>query len=241
MSLWLLLPVKPFAEAKSRLAGVLTAPARAQLMRSLFEHTLAVAHRTDLFAGIVVVSRDASVRAAVYAAANSPTNAASDSPILWVDETGGWAEEKELEEKGPEEIEAEGKEAVLNAALEQARAAAHAHGATAVLALPADLPLLTPDDLLALQAKAVASAVPGRAAVVISPSRDGGTNALYVDRAVPLPFRFGPHSFARHAAAARALGATVTVHHSPTLAFDLDSPEDLAKWQLRTQDCPQPG
>ncbi len=55
---WLLAPVKPFTEAKSRLASVLTPAERAFLMRSLLERTLALALESDLFARLLVVSRD---------------------------------------------------------------------------------------------------------------------------------------------------------------------------------------
>jgi 2-phospho-L-lactate/phosphoenolpyruvate guanylyltransferase len=55
---WLLAPVKPFAEAKSRLASVLTPAERGLLMRSLLERTLVLARESNLFARLVVVSRD---------------------------------------------------------------------------------------------------------------------------------------------------------------------------------------
>ena len=58
MNRWLLAPVKPFAEAKSRLASVLTPAERALLMRSLLERTLALARESKLFARLLVVSRD---------------------------------------------------------------------------------------------------------------------------------------------------------------------------------------
>ena len=40
MSVWAIVPVKPFAQGKSRLAGVLTDAERIALNRSLFNHTL---------------------------------------------------------------------------------------------------------------------------------------------------------------------------------------------------------
>ena len=58
MNRWLLAPVKPFAEAKSRLASVLTPAERGLLMRSLLERTLALAQESNLFARLLVVSRD---------------------------------------------------------------------------------------------------------------------------------------------------------------------------------------
>ena len=58
MSRWLLAPVKPFVEAKSRLASVLTPAERVLLMRSLLERTLTLAEQSSLFARLLVVSRD---------------------------------------------------------------------------------------------------------------------------------------------------------------------------------------
>jgi len=58
MNRWLLAPVKPFAAAKSRLAPVLTPAERGLLMRSLLERTLALAQASNLFARLLVVSRD---------------------------------------------------------------------------------------------------------------------------------------------------------------------------------------
>lgn len=53
-----LVPVKPFAEAKSRLAPVLDGPARARLCRELLARTLTVLRDCPAVAEIVVVSRD---------------------------------------------------------------------------------------------------------------------------------------------------------------------------------------
>jgi 2-phospho-L-lactate guanylyltransferase len=61
MSRWLLTPVKPLAEAKSRLAPVLDAGARAALMQRLLRRTLALAQQSRLFACLLVVSRDPQV------------------------------------------------------------------------------------------------------------------------------------------------------------------------------------
>jgi 2-phospho-L-lactate guanylyltransferase len=61
MKLWLIVPVKPFSEGKSRLAAVLPPATRAVLSRRLFQHVLREAIASDLFAGILVVSRDLTV------------------------------------------------------------------------------------------------------------------------------------------------------------------------------------
>lgn len=90
----------------------------------------------------------------------------------------------------------------------------------AALIVPADLPVLTP----ALLETSVLGAA---GEVVIARSQDGGTNLLLL-RALPGPkLCFGPESCARHRAAARAAGCTVTIVEHPVLACDLDAAEDL--------------
>lgn len=61
--LWLIVPVKPFGEGKSRLAPSLSTEERALLSRRLLERLLAAALQAGVFAGIAVISRDPAVRA----------------------------------------------------------------------------------------------------------------------------------------------------------------------------------
>jgi 2-phospho-L-lactate guanylyltransferase len=111
----------------------------------------------------------------------------------------------------------------LNQALRQATRAAVGSGASAVLVVPADLPLVTSADLADLVARAGPPPT-----VVIAPDRRGtGTNALFVSPAGLIEYDFGPSSFARHQEMALAAGARVTVCDRPGLALDLDLPEDL--------------
>lgn len=58
MNLWLIVPVKPFHEAKSRLTGALSPEERTLLSARLLEHTLLVATAAQSFSRTVVVSRD---------------------------------------------------------------------------------------------------------------------------------------------------------------------------------------
>ena len=58
MNLWLVVPVKPFDESKSRLAAILARQERAALTRSLLTRTLHVAQASGHFARLLVVSRD---------------------------------------------------------------------------------------------------------------------------------------------------------------------------------------
>lgn len=111
----------------------------------------------------------------------------------------------------------------LNRALEQGRQQALAWGADAILVLPADLPLLTADDIRGLYRLAT-----NGTGIVIAPSADGGTNALLLRPATALRFAFGLHSFAYHCALAQLAGLPCQLFQSSTLSFDLDSPTDLA-------------
>ena len=113
----------------------------------------------------------------------------------------------------------------LNQALATARTAVGA--ADAVLVVAGDLPLLTPAEVHELVASAPAA--PG---IVIAPdASELGTNLLLLRPAGVLPFAFGPGSFRRHLAAARAAGVAVAVHRSPGTAFDLDTPAQLDELQ----------
>src|SRR5512139_3361646 len=56
-----IIPVKPLARAKSRLARALKAPTRAALVRSIFSRTLDVIAQVDRIDGVIVVSRDLTI------------------------------------------------------------------------------------------------------------------------------------------------------------------------------------
>jgi 2-phospho-L-lactate guanylyltransferase len=114
----------------------------------------------------------------------------------------------------------------LNEGLEQARDGALADRIELLVVLHGDLPNLAVDDVQALVA-----AVPGPPGVAIAPDRAGsGTNGLALRPPTAIGFRFGAGSFERHRrdAADREIG--VALVERPGLAFDLDTPADLARW-----------
>ncbi|MGH2467651.1 MAG: 2-phospho-L-lactate guanylyltransferase [Candidatus Limnocylindrales bacterium] len=118
----------------------------------------------------------------------------------------------------------------LNAAIRAARAAVGAAGATALLVLPGDLPLLELPALDRLRdaADAALAAGHGRSVVALAPADAGdGTNALLCSPIGAIDPCFGPHSLERHLMAARAAGASVQVVVDQGLGFDLDTPADL--------------
>jgi 2-phospho-L-lactate guanylyltransferase len=121
-------------------------------------------------------------------------------------------------------------DAGLNAGLKLGLEVAGAAGASAVLILPADLPLLTTSSLDRLldAADAALAAGSGRPLVVIAPSdARGGTNALLLSPPDVIAPCFGTSSFEAHVRAAAAADATLQVVTDPGLGFDLDTPEDL--------------
>jgi 2-phospho-L-lactate guanylyltransferase len=119
----------------------------------------------------------------------------------------------------------------LNGALMRATAAAQAYTAQGVLVLPADLPQITPDDIRAILAAAEEPPV-----VVIAPDhRREGTNALLVNPAGLIEYDFGEGSFERHSQRARQAGAALKICELPSLAHDVDVPEDLAYLDMLDQ------
>jgi 2-phospho-L-lactate guanylyltransferase len=97
-------------------------------------------------------------------------------------------------------------------------------GVPGMVQLPADIPLVTPEDIAALLY------VHGEApAVTLAPSRDEqGSNAVACSPPDLLPLRFGDDSFFPHLQRARALGVEPQIVRRPGLALDVDTPEDLA-------------
>jgi 2-phospho-L-lactate guanylyltransferase len=113
----------------------------------------------------------------------------------------------------------------LNVALARATVVVKNYKTRGVLVIPADLPLVTPRDVQAMLAQAGEPPV-----VVVAPDRHRrGTNALLVCPAGLIQYEFGPDSFERHCAQARQAGARLEIVDFPSLALDMDLPEDLEK------------
>lgn len=101
-------------------------------------------------------------------------------------------------------------------------ARAETHGAECVVLLPGDCPLLDHRELDRLL-----TGVPERY-VAIVPDRHGtGTNALALAPPSAIRPAFGEGSCARHIAAAREAGVPFAVEELASLALDLDTPADV--------------
>lgn len=220
MTLHILIPVKHLSDSKSRLAPVLAGQERQALALRLLRGVLHVAQQAQqqLAALAVVVSPDPAVLA--LAAAYDLIPLPEDPAFL-----SGY----ELRVTGHASRFTAHAEPSLNAALHQATAFAASRGATAVLILPADLPLLTADDVARLW-RASQQLYADRAIVIAPDSQEQGTNALLVRPPGALAYQFGPGSFQRHCQQARDLGLAWHIDRSPRLGLDVDLPADLEHW-----------
>lgn len=111
----------------------------------------------------------------------------------------------------------------LNVALTRATMVALSHSVQGVLIVPADLPLLTAEDIHAVIKRAGEPPV-----VVITPDRHRrGTNALLISPPGLIHYEYGPDSFQKHCNQARKIGARLEICERGSVALDIDFPEDL--------------
>ncbi len=103
------------------------------------------------------------------------------------------------------------------------------HGG-AVLILPADLPLITPEDVRGM----VDLGQESLTVVIATDSREDGTNAMLIRPPGLIPYAYGVGSYQRHMALAKEAGATVKQFRSDRLALDIDVPADLEEYYRRT-------
>jgi 2-phospho-L-lactate guanylyltransferase len=111
----------------------------------------------------------------------------------------------------------------LNTALKRATVVAQVYATRGVLVLPADIPLVNVQDLQ----KIISLAKKPPVMVIVPDRRKDGTNALLICPAGIVDYSFGPGSFQRHCERARKYGIHLEVCDLPSLALDLDLPEDL--------------
>ena len=205
--LHVVVPLRGIESGKSRLGQALDAEERETLVLGLLGRTLDVLAAWPQTERVYLVTGDAAT--ADLARRALPTLTVVDEP-----RNGG-----------------------LNAALRSARDATMAAGATAVLMLPADLPLVDGSalDRLLDGADAAVAAGNGHPLVVVAPAdARGGTNALLVSPPDLINPCFGESSLAAHLLAASQVDATVQLVVDPALGFDLDTPDDLERLDTTT-------
>ena len=188
-------PVRSLRNGKTRLTPVLAPEARERLLRHAAERVIRATVDSATIEAVLVVSPDSEVL--TWAADLGPTVSAISQP---------------QHQPG------------LNGAIDAGREWARTRGATAIVSLFADLPLIHPADIRGLTGRPES--------IVLGPDRRGeGTNALLlrlVGRGSEFRFAFGERSLVRHLEEARRLGLDVAVHNVPGIGFDLDTPDDWA-------------
>jgi 2-phospho-L-lactate guanylyltransferase len=101
-----------------------------------------------------------------------------------------------------------------------------------MMAIPADIPLVTPADI----AQVLASHQDGRAFTIV-PARDlQGSNTIVCTPADAVPLRFGTDSYFPHLAAAKAHGIVPREVVVPNIALDIDTPDDLTAFLTTKSD-----
>lgn len=111
----------------------------------------------------------------------------------------------------------------LNTALQRATIVAQMRGASSLLILPADLPLIQPESIQAMIRLGQKPPV-----VVIAPDRlRQTTNGLLINPIGLLEYQFGPGSFEKHVRQVQESRVRLELCERQDLALDLDLPEDL--------------
>ena len=190
--IWAVVPAKDLADAKSRLAGVLSADERRKLAVTMLQDVLVALAAVSALAGIAVVTRDPELAG----------HARSIGARVIAD----------LRHAGP------------NAEVTLGITRLAAAGATGIIVIPADVPMVTP----AAIEEIIRSMETPPGVVLVPALADMGTNALALTPVDAIPPCFGPQSFFRHQEAALARGLAPRILRLPEIGFDLDRPEDLA-------------
>ena len=191
MGVWVIVPVKPLNQAKTRLSQVLSPEQRQQLAETMLRHVLGVVQHVPQLMGTLVISRD-----------NKALSIAREYGARTVQESGA-----------PE----------LNAALMRATQVISRMNGSAILILPADLPLLVQEDVQGI----IHMGEVEPSVVIATDQHQDGTNALFIRPPGLFEYAYGPGSFRRHMDKAHEVGAEVHVYQSERLSLDIDVPADL--------------
>ena len=113
----------------------------------------------------------------------------------------------------------------LNPAVTRAARLLASEGVAGVLVLHGDIPLAKAAEVDQL----LAALGPAHAIAIAPDSADSGTNAMAVCPPDLIAFRYGRDSFSAHLQEAAAKGITPQILDLPSLAFDVDGPDDLLK------------
>ena len=90
-----------------------------------------------------------------------------------------------------------------------------------IMILPADIPLFNSRNMKYI--------LKNRDDFIISPSKGGGTNLLYINREYNYKPLFGAFSFFKHVQEAKNNNLDVNIYDSFYLSLDVNTPQDLAE------------
>lgn len=196
MKATVILPVKRFARAKTRVVETIGPPGRAAVLRAMLADVLvALDTAREVERVIMVTGEGRAEKVAMERAKRSPT---------------------------PLEILRDPVDHGHSEAATLGIVRAKALGATCTALLPGDCPLLDPAELDASLSEFA------EGTVGVATDRHGsGTNMLVLSPADAIGPAFGPGSRERHLDRAQRAGYEAKLLDVPSLALDLDTPDDL--------------
>lgn len=187
--------------------------------------------KTRLASAIEPVDRERIVRSMFSAVISAAQNSGAIDRVVVV--TPDEAIERAARDRGIDTVRQPEDRPGLNAAIDIGRDYARSLGASGMLVLFGDLPLLEAADVRSITERT--------APVVIATDRHGtGTNALLLRFGGPdFQFQFGVDSRQQHEDEAARLGLDVVPFVSVGTAFDLDTIDDLQKMKLDGRELPE--
>jgi 2-phospho-L-lactate/phosphoenolpyruvate guanylyltransferase len=109
-------------------------------------------------------------------------------------------------------------------AIEKATADCVRREAAWTLVIPADAPLVTPEEIVRIFKSA-----PEKGSVLVTDHGRKGSNAVYRSPGNLFPLKFGDYSYAPHLRAAQQTGLPVQQLMLPGIALDVDRPDDAGR------------
>lgn len=214
-----LVPMKALALAKSRLAPYLLRERRETLVLGMLHHVVHTLCTSKMFEQVYVVSTDTSVLELARSWGAEPLLETQQGHNPALQEAA-----RTILERIVRRHSAFAAQATFCTSGKDGESASNLPPEEGLLTISADLPLLTLEDIRTLIQQAE------QYQVVLASSGDStGTNALLACPPLALPYLFGPNSLPAYISAARQQHISYTVYHSPNLAFDIDTIEDLRK------------
>ena len=237
-----IVPIKGLSQAKQRLSPLLSEAERRQLMKHMIDDVLSTICRSDVISGVVVISDDEEVRAQVL-----KYDARILSEPVWAEPGGKSRVDRASGGAFSDPTGAFPGIERLNQIFAMAMGKLAAEGEQGVLLLPADVPLITVENI---QQMAALHSQPG--VTIIPASVDGGTNAMMVSPPQLIALGYGHLSCQRHCDYARGAGiepqvlslsaSNLTGSDSSGsdfsgLRLDIDTVDDLHELMSRPLSC----